>query len=54
MNIRPPKTVTKEFLEIQDTYLQEECTRKGVISLSDIAMAQPGIYLWQGILPVCR
>lgn len=48
MNIRPPKTISKEFLEVQDAYLQEECTRKGVISLSDISMEQPGIYLWQG------
>ena len=37
MNIRPPKTVSKEFLEVQDAYLQEECTQKGVISLSDIS-----------------
>ena len=48
MNIRPPKTVSKEFLEVQDAYLQEECTQKGVISLSDISIAEPGIYLWQG------
>lgn len=48
MNIRPPKTVSEEFLEVQDAYLQEECSRKGVISLSDISLAQPGIYLWQG------
>ena len=48
INIRPPKAVTKEFLEIQDAYLQEECTRKGVISLLDIPIMQPGIYLWQG------
>ena len=48
MNIRPPKTVSKEFLEVQDAYLQEECTKKGIISLSDIPLAGPGIYLWQG------
>lgn len=48
MNIRPPKTVSKAFLEVQDVYLREECTRKGVISLSDISQEQPGIYLWQG------
>lgn len=48
MNIRPPKTVSKKFLEVQDTYLQEECTQKGVISLTDISLEQPGIYLWQG------
>ena len=48
MNIRPPKTVSKEFLDVQDAYLQEECTQKGTISLSDIPLACPGIYLWQG------
>ncbi len=48
MNIRPPKAVSKEFLEVQDAYLQEECIRKGVISLSDISMVKPRIYLWQG------
>lgn len=48
MNIRPPKTVSEKFLEVQDAYLQEECTRKGIIPLSDISLVQPGIYLWQG------
>ena len=48
MNIRPPKTASKAFLEVHDAYLQEECTRKGVISLSDISLEQQGIYLWQG------
>ena len=51
MNIRPPKTASKAFLEVHDAYLQEECTRKGVISLSDISLEQPGIYLWQGDIP---
>lgn len=48
MNIRPPKAISKAFLEIQDAYLQEECTKKGVISLSDSLPVRPGIYLWQG------
>lgn len=48
MNIRPPKTVSREFLEVQDAYLQEECARKGLIALSDLSPTQPGIYLWQG------
>ena len=33
MNIRPPKPVSKEFLEVQDAYLKEECMEKGIISL---------------------
>lgn len=48
MNIRPPRTVSKEFLQVQDDYLQEELARKGVISLSDLSPAEPGLYLWQG------
>ena len=48
MNIRPPRTISKEFLKVQNAYLQEECSKKGVISLSDLSPAQPGIYLWQG------
>lgn len=48
MNIRPPKAVSKKFLEVQDAYLQTECAKKGVISLSDLSMEQPGIYLWKG------
>lgn len=48
MNLRPPKPISKEFLEIQDAYLQEELARKSVVSLSDLSPAQPGIYLWQG------
>lgn len=48
MNIRPPKPVTKEFLDIQDEYLQEEKIEKGIISLADIPFVKSGIYLWQG------
>lgn len=48
MNIRPPKPVTKDFLNIQDEYLQVEKTEKGIISLADIPFVKSGIYLWQG------
>ena len=48
MNIRPPKPVTKDFLDIQGEYLQEEKTKKGVITLADIPFVKSGIYLWQG------
>lgn len=48
MNIRPPKPVTKDFLNIQDEYLQGEKTEKGMISLADIPFVKSGIHLWQG------
>ena len=46
MNIRPPKPISKEFLEIQDSYLQDE--REEIVSVSDLKPALNGIYLWQG------
>ncbi len=36
MNIRMPKAVSAELLKLQDDYLREELTAKGIVSLSDI------------------
>ena len=47
-NIRMPKNVTEEFLQIQDEYLQEENRRKGIINIADLEPVQEGVYLWQG------
>ena len=30
LNVRMPKKVSNEFLEIQDSYLQEEISKKGI------------------------
>lgn len=48
MNLRPPRSVSKEFLEVQDAYLQEELAQKGIVSLDGLPQIRPGIYLWQG------
>lgn len=48
MNIRAPREISREFLEVQDAYLQEESAGKGIVSLSGLEPVQPGIYLWQG------
>lgn len=47
-NIRMPKSVTEEFLTVQDAYLQEETRQKGITALSDLEPVQKGIYLWRG------
>ena len=47
-NIRMPKPVTKEFLMVQDAYLQEEIRRKGITELSDLEPVSKEIYLWRG------
>lgn len=36
MNVRMPKTPSAELLKLQDSYLQEELTAKGIVALSDI------------------
>jgi Predicted phosphatase homologous to the C-terminal domain of histone macroH2A1 len=48
MNVRSPKKISKEFLNIQDEYLKEEVIGKGVVELSSLSPVADGIYLWQG------
>ena len=47
-NLRMPEAADKEFLLIQDTYLQEEIRRKGITDLADLKPAQQDLYLWKG------
>lgn len=47
-NIRMPLPVTKEFLTVQDAYLQEETRQKRITALSDLKPVQKGLYLWRG------
>lgn len=47
-NIRMPLPVTKEFLTVQDAYLQEETKQKGITALLDLEPVQKGVYLWRG------
>lgn len=48
MNVRLPRPISPEFLEIQDAYLQEELLEKKVTSLLDLSPVKDGIYLWKG------
>lgn len=58
MNVRPPKPISREFLQIQDEFLQEEAREKQIALLSDIptvkeAYGIDGAYydrlsIWQG------
>ncbi len=47
-NIRMPRAVSKDFLNVQDDYLQEETRRKGITDIAELAPVQEGIYLWKG------
>ncbi len=58
MNIRMPGNLSKELLSIQDDYLKEELSEKGIVALSDIPTIKEQygssfpfaekISLWQG------
>ena len=44
-NIRLPGVIGKDFLKVQDEYLQEETKEKGITNLSDLTPIEKGIYL---------
>lgn len=47
-NIRQPKPVSKDFLEMQDAFLTELNYERELTSLQDLEALEPQIYLWQG------
>lgn len=48
MNIRLPRRIDREFLNVQDAYLQTEIAAKGITELDDLYPSADGLYLWQG------
>ena len=48
MNIRMPKKMAREVLQVQDEYLQERNRENGIVTLSEIPEAADHISLWQG------
>lgn len=48
MNIRLPRQMSEEVLEVQDDYLKARSEENGVIELKDIPVIRDGISIWQG------
>lgn len=50
MNVRPPRPIRREVLEIQDAYLQTERDQRGVVNSDELPAVpgHPNIVLWQG------
>ncbi|MCR4601319.1 MAG: protein-ADP-ribose hydrolase [Clostridia bacterium] len=50
MNVRAPRSVSDEFLQIQDEYLQAENAAEGYVNVADLkpAGSDERLYLWQG------
>lgn len=54
MNVRLPGTIGREFIKVQDEYLQAETAAKGVTELEDLEPVSEGLYLWQGDITTLR
>ncbi|MBW5410527.1 protein-ADP-ribose hydrolase, partial [Brachyspira hampsonii] len=48
MNIRFPNDISKEYLKIEDEYLQERLKKKIITNIEDIKPIRDNLYLWQG------
>ena len=48
MNVRTPKAISEDFLEVQDAYLQKELLDGGITRISDLTPVSGDLYLWQG------
>lgn len=50
MNVRTPRPVSEEFLQVQDAYLAERNRERGITDAKDLSpvAADPRIFLWQG------
>lgn len=48
MNVRMPKDMPREVIEVQDAYLSERAEEKGIVRLSDIPVAKGSLSIWQG------
>lgn len=48
MNIRMPKEISKDVLDIQDEYLKERVNEIGIVTLDDIPIKKGILSIWQG------
>ncbi len=50
MNVREPKDISEEFLEIQDEYLAEDNATHGYVPIDELKPVEsnPNLYIWQG------
>lgn len=48
VNVRAPKPISRDFLDVQDELLGEMLAERGVVNYKDTTQIKPRIYLWQG------
>lgn len=48
VNIREPKLISDDFLKVQDEFLKEKISSRGITDIADLVPIEDGIYLWKG------
>lgn len=48
VNVRMPEDISDEYLTIEDKYLRNEISHKGIMHISELLPCSDDIYLWQG------
>lgn len=48
VNVRPPLSASKEFLDTQNKLLKSMIKKKGITCVENLVPIIPGIYIWQG------
>jgi O-acetyl-ADP-ribose deacetylase (regulator of RNase III) len=54
VNIRPAKPIGEDFLAVQDEFLREEISARGITDSADLQPAEDGIYLWRGDITLLK
>lgn len=54
MNVRAPKPIDENFIQVQNEYLQEVIEEKGVTDLDDLTPVKDNLYVWQGDITTLR
>ncbi len=56
MNVRSPMPLDAEFLAVQDEVLQQELSKKSIVTLDDLSPCNKNqqIYLWQGDITLLK
>ncbi len=53
-NVRMPRDTTNEFIRIQDEYLKEAISEKGITDINDLVPIKEDLYLWKGDITTLR
>lgn len=48
MNMRPPNDISKDYLKIEDEFLQEELDKKLITNIANLKPIKNNLYIWKG------